>query len=141
MCELANGTEPFSGVATTLMLTEKVRGCVPQLFDCTTIPTDTEECHGDCELSNTVITRTFSEDLHELAALCLQKDANVRPTASQLLTHPIFKFTKKGHFLPDILKPAIPLSSRAAINTGKTFGIQLFYQLIAYFRIFGTINY
>lgn len=38
ICELANGAEPFAGVPTTLMLTEKVRGCAPQILDCTTLP-------------------------------------------------------------------------------------------------------
>ncbi|KAJ3648741.1 hypothetical protein Zmor_020520 [Zophobas morio] len=117
ICELANGAEPFAGVATTLMLTEKVRGCVPELLDCTTIPTDeNSDCHGDCDISNTVVSRRFSDDLHELATLCLQKEAIIRPTASQLLTHPIFKLTKKPLFLPDLLKPAMPLSSRVAAH-------------------------
>lgn len=35
-CTLANGAIPFSNIPTTLMLTEKVRGNVPQLLDCTT---------------------------------------------------------------------------------------------------------
>lgn len=38
ICELANGAEPFAGICTTLMLTEKVRGYTPQLLDCTTVP-------------------------------------------------------------------------------------------------------
>lgn len=38
ICEMANGSEPFAGMLSTLMLTEKVRGCTPQLLDCTTIP-------------------------------------------------------------------------------------------------------
>jgi STE20-related kinase adapter protein alpha len=52
ICELANGAEPFAGVSTTLMLTEKVRGCVPQLFDCTTVPTnENNECYGNFFIS------------------------------------------------------------------------------------------
>lgn len=47
ICELANGSEPFAGMSKTLMLTEKVRGCVPQLLDRTTVPRDeTTECGG-----------------------------------------------------------------------------------------------
>jgi STE20-related kinase adapter protein alpha len=122
ICELANGAEPFAGVSTTLMLTEKVRGCVPQLFDCTTVPTnENNECYGDCDISNNVVSRRFSDDLHEFATLCLQKESVIRPTASQLLTHPIFKSIKRGIFLPDLLKPAMPLSSRVAVNTGIYF--------------------
>ncbi|XP_049835523.1 STE20-related kinase adapter protein alpha isoform X1 [Schistocerca gregaria] len=37
LCELANGVEPFSGMPTTLMLMEKVRGSVPQLLDISTV--------------------------------------------------------------------------------------------------------
>jgi STE20-related kinase adapter protein alpha len=37
-CELANGVVPFLDMPTTLMLTEKVRGCAPQLLDCSTLP-------------------------------------------------------------------------------------------------------
>lgn len=48
ICELANGAEPFAGVSTTLMLTEKVRGCTPQLLDCTTLCRDeNNENHGN----------------------------------------------------------------------------------------------
>ena len=36
-CELANGMVPFADISTTLMLTEKVRGCAPQLLDHSTI--------------------------------------------------------------------------------------------------------
>ncbi|RZB89865.1 STE20-related kinase adapter protein alpha [Asbolus verrucosus] len=130
ICELANGAEPFAGVSTTLMLTEKVRGCVPQLLDCTTVSTDeNNECHGDCDISNNVVSRRFTEDLHELATLCLQKEAIIRPTASQLLTHPIFKLTKKGLFLPDLLKPAMPLSNRVAVNTDEVTNLDVIQQL------------
>lgn len=37
-CELANGVVPFAHTPTTLMLTEKVRGCAPQLLDHSTLP-------------------------------------------------------------------------------------------------------
>lgn len=47
ICELANGAEPFAGMSKTLMLTEKVRGCAPQLLDCTTVPRDENmDCSG-----------------------------------------------------------------------------------------------
>lgn len=37
-CELANGLEPFANMPTTFMLTEKMRGNQPVLFDCSTCP-------------------------------------------------------------------------------------------------------
>lgn len=37
-CELANGLEPFANMPTTFMLTEKMRGNQPALFDCSTCP-------------------------------------------------------------------------------------------------------
>ncbi|KAJ8963083.1 hypothetical protein NQ318_018547 [Aromia moschata] len=118
ICELANGSEPFSGMLKTLMLTEKVRGWVPQLLDCTTVPRDENiERTGDCEVSNNVMNRRFSEYLHELAGLCLHREAYDRPTAGQLLTHPIFKTHKKTLPLPELLKPALPLSDRVAYDT------------------------
>ncbi|KAJ8947933.1 hypothetical protein NQ314_008526 [Rhamnusium bicolor] len=114
-----NGTEPFAGMSKTLMLTEKVRGCIPQLLDSTTLPrNENMECSGDCEVSNNVVNRRFSEDLHELAGLCLHREAYDRPTAGQLLTHPVFKTHKKSLTLPELLRPALPLSDRVAYDTG-----------------------
>lgn len=46
LCELANGAEPFADISTTLMLTEKVRGSLPQLLDCNTLPAEDAELHG-----------------------------------------------------------------------------------------------
>lgn len=46
-CELANGLEPFANMPTTFMLTEKVRGNQPVLFDCSTCP---DEIFGECDL-------------------------------------------------------------------------------------------
>lgn len=46
ICELANGFEPFAGMCKTLMLTEKVRGNIPQLLDCTTISREENEEYG-----------------------------------------------------------------------------------------------
>ncbi|CAH0550049.1 unnamed protein product [Brassicogethes aeneus] len=116
MCELANGQEPFAGTTTTLMLTEKVRGCAPQLLDCVTFPRGLAlESSGDCD-SKSIENRKFSEDLHSVAELCMQRDAYYRPTAEQLLTHPLFKSHKKSMPLPDLLKPALPMSDRVAYN-------------------------
>ncbi|XP_060525031.1 STE20-related kinase adapter protein alpha [Cylas formicarius] len=119
ICELANGCEPFAGMPKTLMLTEKVRGCTPQLLDCSTVPRDENgDCSGgDCDISPKIVNRRFSDDLHEMAALCLNRDPFERPSASQLLSHPIFKTIKKSLPLRDLLKPALPLSDKVAFNS------------------------
>ncbi|XP_019871083.2 STE20-related kinase adapter protein alpha isoform X2 [Aethina tumida] len=118
ICELANGHDPFAGMCTTLMLTEKVRGFVPQLLDCLTIPpVDDLDNSGDSELSGNVRHRKFSEDLHDVADLCMQRESYHRPTPCQLLTHPLFKAHKKAAPLQDLLKPALPMSDRVAYNT------------------------
>ncbi|XP_019757952.2 STE20-related kinase adapter protein alpha isoform X1 [Dendroctonus ponderosae] len=136
ICELGNGSEPFAGMSSTLMLTEKVRGCTPQLLDCSTIPRDLNgDCSsgnsaghqrlpvqthffpGDCDISPKIIHRRFSEDSHQVTALCLNREPYDRPSAVQLLTHPIFKTIRKSLPLTDLLKPALPLSDRVALNS------------------------
>ncbi|KAF5307468.1 hypothetical protein FQR65_LT06823 [Abscondita terminalis] len=116
-CELANGVEPFAGMPTTLMLIEKVRGAAPQLLDCSTIPRD--ESNDIQGFPYNQINRRFSEALHQLAALCLQRDPFNRPTAAQLCSHSYLKLNRRGLHLPDLLKPALPLSERVAQNTDE----------------------
>lgn len=53
-CELANGLEPFANMPTTFMLTEKVRGNQPVLFDCSTCPDEIF-----CECISTVCVHEF----------------------------------------------------------------------------------
>lgn len=62
--------------------------------------------------------RRFSENLHQINALCLQKQPHDRPSAAQLLTHPFLKLYKKGLYLPDLLKPAVPMGEKVAFNPG-----------------------
>lgn len=115
LCELANGSEPFAGMATTLMLVEKVRGAAPQLLDCSTIPrNENNEING---FPYNQANRRFSEGLHQLTALCLQREPLCRPTAAQLCSHSYLKVSRRGSYLPDLLKPVLPLSDRVAHNT------------------------
>lgn len=74
---------------------------------------------GDCDISPKIMHRRFSEDLHQVTALCLNREPYERPSAVQLLTHPIFKTIRKSLPLTDLLKPALPLSERVALNSGK----------------------
>lgn len=155
ICELANGSEPFAGMSSTLMLTEKVRGCTPQLLDCSTVPRDVNgDCSGgklflyhignflnyivflgDCDISPKIVNRRFSEDLHEVAGLCLNREPYDRPTAEQLLSHPIFKTIRKSLPLTDLLKPAMPLSDKVAFNRGKALKYHIFLTYLAPFQM------
>lgn len=105
-CELANGFVPFAETDTTLMLTQKVKGLIPHLLDCTTCyPFEdnvadngyqSEEAIGmnAAPVSN-VYTRMFTEAFHNLVELCCQRDPQSRPTTPDLLAH---AFTKQVRF-------------------------------------------
>ncbi|KAG8877397.1 hypothetical protein FRB97_003438 [Tulasnella sp. 331] len=57
--------------------------------------------------------RKYSKDLKELVDSCLQKDPSRRPTAAQLLQHPVFKGVKKKSYLVNTLLVGLPpLASR-----------------------------
>ncbi|XP_045483832.1 STE20-related kinase adapter protein alpha isoform X2 [Harmonia axyridis] len=117
-CELANGREPFAEYDSTLMLVEKVRGCAPSLLDRSTLFSNSEdrECQGDCDVPVSWSKRRFNSYLHEFCYICLERESSIRPTAAQLLSHPVFKLIKKGPSLPELLKPALPLSDKVAFN-------------------------
>lgn len=76
-----------------------------------------ENCGGGEYYSNQIIRR-FSDGFHDFTTLCLHRDPKFRPSPAQLLTHPFLKVSRRGLLLPDLLKPAIPLSDRVAQNTG-----------------------
>uniref|UniRef100_A0AAG5DTX6 Protein kinase domain-containing protein n=1 Tax=Anopheles atroparvus TaxID=41427 RepID=A0AAG5DTX6_ANOAO len=99
-CELANGLEPFCGFSTTLMLTEKMRGYLPLLLDASTIPSEEVLAQAMEAKSNEMATATtrqiyasrqFSDALHKFAEQCLERDPKCRPSASALISHPVFK--------------------------------------------------
>nr|XP_022900509.1 STE20-related kinase adapter protein alpha [Onthophagus taurus] len=119
ICELANGAEPYADMSTTVMLTEKVRGSIPQLLDCSTIHLDDHNIQGDSAVM-TILSRQakrkFNEGLHEITLLCMQYEEMDRPTAAQLLTHPYLKFNRKHAHLTEYLAPVIPLSDKVAYN-------------------------
>ncbi|XP_069703693.1 STE20-related kinase adapter protein alpha isoform X2 [Periplaneta americana] len=132
-CELANGVVPFADMPTTLMLTEKVRGCAPQLLDHSTLPPLYEEDGGqhtalhDSGVGDSVASnmlqlkamqqRRFSDAFHQLAELCLQREPALRPSASQLLAHSFFKQCRQRHgdaspTVPQLLHPVMPICDR-----------------------------
>ncbi|KAL3287179.1 hypothetical protein HHI36_001658 [Cryptolaemus montrouzieri] len=116
--ELANGREPFADVDSTLMLVEKVRGCAPILQE---FPI-TED--NDCDMPPNFPKR-FSRYLHEFCYICLKREPRSRPTAAQLLTNPVFKLIKKGLYLPELLRPALPLSDKMAFNKDEIASVDL----------------
>lgn len=107
LCELANGFVPFAETDTTLMLTQKVKGLIPHLLDCTTcypfednVAADngyqSEETIGTSAAPvSSVYTRTFTEAFHNLVELCCQRDSESRPPASDLLAHVFTKQVRK----------------------------------------------
>lgn len=72
---------------------------------------------GDNDISINILNRRFSQDLHEIVSLCFMWDVDDRPSAAQLLTHPIFKTVRKALPLPELLRPALPLSDRVGYDT------------------------
>lgn len=78
-------------------------------------------------------SRKFTDGLHEIAALCLQKNASNRPTTSQLLSHSYLKINRRGLYLSELLKPAIPLNNCVVNNSGICFSNDNNYLFIVFF--------
>ncbi|XP_048480615.1 STE20-related kinase adapter protein alpha [Plutella xylostella] len=120
-CELANGAVPFADVPSTLMFTEKVRGSRPQLLDKRTMPalSNTEEYLGDSGGDSAegarrglYAARTLGAAFHQLTELCLQREPEKRPSATQLLNHAFFKQIRKTDFLPSLIGRVKPIKPR-----------------------------
>jgi serine/threonine protein kinase len=56
---------------------------------------------------------TFPELYHDFVAACLEKDPELRPTARQLLLHPLFEDVEMPSDLPSVLASLPPVGSRA----------------------------
>ncbi|XP_053676920.1 STE20-related kinase adapter protein alpha [Anopheles nili] len=98
--ELANGLEPFYNLTTTLMLTEKMNGYLPMLLDASTVVTDDMQGQSmegkpneaaTAQMRQIYASRQFSDALHKFAEQCLERDPKIRPSASALVSHPVFK--------------------------------------------------
>ena len=73
VCEMANGVVPFSEMAPTLMMVEKLQGAAPGIIQ----------------------AEAVSSHLHQLVAVCCSLEQQLRPTARDLLAHPCIKQLKK----------------------------------------------
>ncbi|XP_076824418.1 STE20-related kinase adapter protein alpha-like isoform X2 [Clavelina lepadiformis] len=143
-CELANGHAPFTDMPNARMLLEKLNGTKPCLLDQTTVPPEPEliETH-DGQNSEAIqqhqitMSRTFSEDFHQLASSCLNVDPSSRPTATQLLNHPFLQHTALGKenfatlllpltpVLPETQKLSSPVDRMVAEASGKLQSLNL----------------
>ncbi|XP_061446862.1 STE20-related kinase adapter protein alpha isoform X3 [Rhineura floridana] len=148
-CELANGHVPFKDMPATQMLLEKLNGTVPCLLDTTTIPpeeltmkpsrsgvsTGFEEgmAASNARASNGDAAahpyhRTFSPYFHHFVEQCLQRNPDLRPSASTLLNHSFFKQIKRraSEALPELLYPVTPITSfegMQAQDPSRIFGL------------------
>ncbi|KAB0402603.1 hypothetical protein E2I00_009643, partial [Balaenoptera physalus] len=133
-CELANGHVPFKDMPATQMLLEKLNGTVPCLLDTSTIPAEeltmsTSRSAANSGLSESLAPssprtsngdtpshpyhRTFSPHFHHFVEQCLQRNPDVRPSASTLLNHSFFKQIKRraSEALPELLRPVTPITN------------------------------
>ncbi|XP_044303360.1 STE20-related kinase adapter protein alpha isoform X1 [Varanus komodoensis] len=138
-CELANGHVPFKDMPATQMLLEKLNGTVPCLLDTTTIPPEeltmkpsrsgastglgegmaassARASNGEAVLHP--YHRTFSPYFHHFVEQCLQRNPDLRPSASALLNHSFFKQIKRrvSEALPELLYPVTPITSFESIQ-------------------------
>lgn len=108
MCELGNNITPFQEMGNTLMLTEKLKGNQPSLLDCSTYAVDTNVDVGSTEEVNCFATRKIyatrklSDPFHNFVEICLQKDANARPSADKLLGHPFIKQSRQTNLRQEL---------------------------------------
>ncbi|XP_044739350.1 STE20-related kinase adapter protein alpha [Chrysoperla carnea] len=134
-CELGNGIVPFADMPTTLMLTEKVRGHPPPLYDSSTF-----QGLGNLELSQSprngemgdsngasssnlqskariYSSRQFTDAFHSFTEICLEKNPTRRPSATELLHQSFFKLCKRGESVPDLLHPVMPINDQISSET------------------------
>ena len=73
ICQMANGVVPFADMPATLMMVEKLQGTEPSVEN----------------------KEEFSGHFHQLVSVCCSQQQQVRPTARDILGHPVIKQLKK----------------------------------------------
>ncbi|KAG7166241.1 STE20-related kinase adapter protein alpha-like [Homarus americanus] len=129
MCELGNGEVPYRGIPSTLMLLEKLEDRVPYLYDASNCPQNAENGQGmatdsgvggsvgDNLTSMAISQRLFSSAAHTFVAQALERIAEHRPSADDLLHHQFIRQTRKlNGTLPQFLHPVVPLSQQTEIG-------------------------
>lgn len=123
-CEMANGAVPFAHMPPTQMLLEKLRGPTPLLLDASTwhVIETAEQQSGDIEgIPNYFKHRLYTEGFHQFVVCCLQRDAVLRPTVSQLLQHVLFKQCRRSNSsLFDLLHSLVPTAENVDCNQINT---------------------
>jgi len=141
ICEMANGVVPFSEMAPTLMLVEKLRGACPTLMDMTNVdpptvpegdevgqPTDSGVGDSVGSFPTALVgggtpayhSRQFSTQFHHLVSQCSQLHSSDRPSAQDLLAHPFIKQLRKTNTtLLTLIHPIQPLINTQEFSSGE----------------------
>lgn len=99
LCELANGVNPFIGCDKAQMLLEKLSGFDVGLWDRSILTPESNIYETVCEAENPAVIasikrRYFSDKFRHFVDLCVQRQPEARPTASQLSQHIYLKKIK-----------------------------------------------
>lgn len=98
LCELANGVNPFIGCDKAQMLLEKLTGFDVGLWDRSILTSEI------CAVENpkviaSIERRYFSDRFRNFVDLCVQRNLDLRPSASQLSQHVYLKKMKLNNVL------------------------------------------
>ncbi len=128
---MANGIIPFSDMPNTFMLLEKMRGSTPRLLDSKTYEMASSSQNQELVFSGqkpadsgvgasqnqNYCNRTFSDNFHDFVEQCCMRDAELRPSAAQLLSHAFIKQLKKSSSASGCLSLSSLVSNGYLINS------------------------
>ncbi|KAH8278194.1 hypothetical protein KR044_002028, partial [Drosophila immigrans] len=122
-CELGNGIQPYIETQPTLMYTEKIRGNVPSLLDRSTYTMLLDD-QGKMPFENATrrrsyevySQRTLTDDFHQFAEICLNRNAENRWSAKKLMTHAFFKQCRHSSISDHIKKCRAELEHNSSLD-------------------------